>query len=157
MRVRRASVVWLLFTALAAACGPAAAPGPPTVEQAGAYLAQLVDLARAGDFETLCDMADDGNCERKLDDAGRDRVPIEPPTITGARLVPDTSSGDQRSLGGIVLVLCGIDALGEPYESEMLVFREGERLRAINPVYWAGNGIAATGEPVTSITPASQC
>lgn len=140
-----------------AACGPAVPAGPPTVGQASAYLDEIVALARAGDFEALCDLAGDGNCERKLDDAGRDRVPVDPPTISGARLIPDTTSGDLRSLGGIVLVLCGSDAHGEPYESEMLVFRERDRLRAINPVYWAGIGIAAVGEPVTSIASPSRC
>jgi hypothetical protein len=145
MRVHRTLVLLPLAIALAAGCGPAVPSGPPTVEQASTYLDEIVALARAGDFQTLCTMTGDGNCARKLDDAGRERVPADPPTIVGARLVPETTSGDQISLGGLVLELCGTDALGEPYESEMLVFREGEHLRVINPAYWAGAGIAATG------------
>ena len=79
-----------------------------------------------------------------LEDAGRDAVPPGPPTIVRTGTVPTTSSGDQTSLGGIVFVLCGIDGHGDHYDSEMLVFHDGNGLRAINPVYWGRTRIAGS-------------
>jgi hypothetical protein len=153
MRMRGGS----LLLAIAVAACSAQQRTPPTVDEAQAFLAEMTALARAGDFEGLCEVAGDGNCERKLDDAGRDRVPSEAPTVVGARLVPSSTSGDQTSLGGLVLVMCGVDGLGSPYESEMLVFRDPSMtLRAINPVYWHNITVASGGEPITSI-PAKSC
>ena len=44
--------------------------------------------------------------------------------------------------GGIVLILCGIDANGDHFDSEMLVFHDGTGLALINPVYWGQRELA---------------
>ena len=53
------------------------------------------------------------------------------------------ASGPRPRTGGYVLELCGQDLDGDPYYSEVLVFRDvaGE-LRAIEPLYWMGITIA---------------
>ncbi len=109
--------------------------------------------------DALCTVAGDGNCERKLDEVGRDRAPAEPPVVRSSEVVSTTSSSDQASLGGLVLVMCGTDALGSRYESEMLVFRDRDMtLRAINPVYWGGYGIGTGGQTtIRSPAPTSGC
>jgi hypothetical protein len=145
----------LLLVLAVAACTSAGPPAGtiPSVEDAQRHLDEIVRLARAGDFEGMCALGD-GNCERILEMTGRDAVPPDPPDIVGTRMVPTTTSDGQHSFGGIVLVLCGIDGRGERYDSEMLVFNDGNGLRSINPVYWSQTRIAAqpltqTFEPVS--------
>lgn len=143
MRIRRTAA--LIVVLAIAACSPAgpAAGTIPSVQQAQRHLDEIVRLARTGDFEGMCALGD-GNCEDSLEIAGRDAVPPGPPKVIGTRTVPTSSSNGQQSLGGIVFVLCGIDGRGEPYDSEMLVFNDGDGLRAINPVYWSRTRIADT-------------
>ncbi len=138
MRPPDVALAALLILAVAA-CSTQAQADPPTSDEAQAFLDELVVLAQQGDFAGLCDLAGDGNCERKLDEAGRDRVPAAAPRVERSELLPTTAAGDQTSVGGRVVVLSGVDALGAPYESEMLVFRDREgTMRAINPAYWGG-------------------
>jgi hypothetical protein len=132
----------LLAVALAVAgCG--ADPGsPPTEAEARAFLDRVVTLAQAGDFDALCAIGA-GNCESILEEAGRE-VPNGLPRIVGTRTLPST----ETSIGGVVLELCGTLDSGDPYYSEMLVFRDLIRtggidgLHAIEPIYWSGMGIA---------------
>jgi hypothetical protein len=135
---------------------PGAGSAEPTVAEAQAFLAQVVALAQHGDFEGLCSIGD-GNCERLLDQAGREAVPREPPAVVGVRFLPTTRTGDQVSAGGVILEMCGRDAAGKPYHSEMLVFRDGSSLRAINPVYWGNTGIAEGNTTPASIGPTPSC
>ena len=139
--------VLVLAVAACASAGPPAGT-IPSVADAQRHLDEIVRLARAGDFEALCALGD-GNCENSLEFAGRDAVPREPPTIVGTRTIPSTSSSGQQSLGGVVLILCGIDGRGEPYDSEMLIFNDGAGLRAINPVYWSRTRIASSPQTQT--------
>ena len=126
----------------------------PSVEQARRHLDEVVRLARAGDFAGMCALGD-ANCERILDMAGRDAVPPDAPKVVGVRTVPTTSSSGQQSFGGIVFVLCGIDGRGQPYDSEMLVFNDGNGLRAINPVYWSRTRIASSPQTEATFEPVS--
>ena len=137
--------VSLIGVALAVLTGCSSAPsfGPVATEaEARAFLDRAVELAMAGDFAGLCAIGG-GNCEHFLEDAGRD-VPAQPPTSVGIRH-PDQT---ERSAGGVVLELCGTHDSGEPYYSEMLVFRDLVRtgglggLHAIEPIYWSGMLIA---------------
>lgn len=139
-----------------AACTPAGPPAGtiPSVEQARRHLDAVVRLALAGDFDGMCALAD-GNCERILDMVGRDAVPPDPPRIVGTRTVPTTSSNGQQSFGGVVLVLCGVDGRGKPYDSEMLVFNDGNGLRAINAVYWGPTRIASSPQTEATFEPVS--
>jgi hypothetical protein len=142
--VRRALLV--AVAGLVAGCSAGSPPAGtiPTAEEARGLLDQLVSRARARDFEGLCALGD-GNCEQSLEEAGRDAIPPRPPTIVGTSIIPTSTTAEgQRSFGGVVLVLCGIDGHGEHYDSEMLVFHGGNGLRAINPIYWGRTRIAAT-------------
>ena len=102
-------------------------------------------MAQRGDFDGLCAVGD-GNCGRELDTAGRDAVPPDAPTVAATRALATTTESGQQNIGGMVLVLCGTNGRGEPYRSEMLVFRDGGTLRGINTVYWDNFAIAANGE-----------
>ena len=51
-----------------------------------------------------------------------------------------------------MLVLCGVDGHGDHYDSEMLVFHDGNGLAVINPVYWGTTRIAGSANPVTAET-----
>ena len=150
MRIPR-FLVAAAFGIVLAACSSNAPPAGtiPSLDEARGLLDQLVSRARAGDFDELCKVADDGNCERLLDDAGRDAVPPDPPTIVATRVMPTAGSRDQLSPGGIVFVLCGTNAHGDHYDSEMLVLHDGGGLRVLNPVYWGTTRIGDGSSPVT--------
>jgi hypothetical protein len=126
------------------ACDAVGADRQPTVAEAQGYLERVVALAKAHDFDGLCAIAD-GNCRVALDFAGRDNVPADPPTVVGTRFVPTTTNGNTTSVGGVVLELCGSNASGTPYRSEMLVFRYDGQLSAINAVYWQNVGVSSGG------------
>lgn len=146
-----AALLLVLAVAACTTAGPAAGT-IPTIEEAQRHLDEIVRLARAGDFEGLCALGD-GNCERILEMAGRDAVPPDPPSVVGTRTVPTTSSNGQQSFGGVVFVLCGIDGRGDHYDSEMLVFHDGNGLRAINPVYWGRTRIASSPQTESTFEP----
>lgn len=156
---RRLRIIVTLAILAISACGPAqpqASSSEPTLAEAQGFLAQVVTLAQRGDFKGLCAIGD-GNCERSLDMAGRNAVPREPPAVIGVRLLPTTQTGDQLSIGGVILEMCGRDAAGTPYHSEMLVFRDRSTLRAINPVYWGNIKIAGGNSTPASVAPSASC
>jgi hypothetical protein len=95
----------------------------------------------SGDFEALCALGG-GNCERLLEDASVAAVAADPPRILETRVVPPKGRDDAVSTGGRLVRLCGVDGLGEPYRTEILVFESEGELRAIEPVYWSGYRIA---------------
>ena len=146
----------LLLVLAVAACTSAGPPAGtiPTIEEAQRHLDEIVRLARAGDFEGVCALGD-LNCDNSLEIAGRDAVPPDPPTVVGTRTVPTTSSNGQQSFGGVVFVLCGIDGRGDHYDSEMLVFHDGNGLRAINPVYWGRTRIDSSPQTEPTFAPVS--
>lgn len=139
-----ASTVTLIL-ATVVACGPTAAADierAPTPAEAEAYLTRVVELARAPDFAGLCALGG-GNCEKILEVAGRDAVPALPPTLVDQFELPARHNADgSTDVGGRVLVLCGIDGQARPYRTEMPVFFHGSEMRAIEPIYWSGIGIA---------------
>ncbi len=149
-------LVAIAVVVLACSSGAPPAGTIPTVGEARGFLDQVVALAQAGDFDGLCAVGD-GNCRRHLEDAGRDAVPPGPPTIVMTETIPTTSAGGQRSFGGMVLVLCGINGHGDHYDSEMLVFHDGNGLRAINPVYWGRTRIAGSPATEERIAPPVMC
>jgi hypothetical protein len=155
-RGRHLLALLVLCAVSACAVGPDASRAGPTVDEARQFLAQAVALAQRGDFTGLCAIGD-GNCKRSLDMAGRDAVPPAPPTVVGVRILPTTTTGDQVSIGGVVLELCGRDAAGKPYHSEMLVSRDGSGLWAINPVYWGNTTIAEGNSTAASPAPGPPC
>jgi hypothetical protein len=141
------------LAAAAVACAPVASTSAiPTYHEATSFLASVVALAQARDFDRLCGLGG-GTCRSTLQGAGLDAVPATPPGIAGSRVVqPTQGTGGKTTAGGLVLQLCGLDGLGRPYSTEMLVFRDGATLLAIEPVYWSGMRIAT--DPTTPGEPA---
>ena len=116
-------------------------PPPPADAQARAALDRAVAYARALDFDGLCSLSD-GNCSIILQQAGRDAVPPDPPTVYGGRVLQPTQLANGAwDGGGRVLQVCGIDGRGNPYRSEVLAFTTGSTVTLINPIYWSGVGI----------------
>jgi hypothetical protein len=139
--MRHAAAVGLVL-ATAVACGlPMAAevnPAPPPSETAAvAYLREVVEIVAAGDLERLCALGG-GACRRELE-FGMPAVPRTPPRLVGSVEVPTTWNPDGTwNAGGRLLMLCGVDGLGSPYYSEVLVFEEARRLIGREPVFWTG-------------------
>jgi hypothetical protein len=124
-----------------AAC-TAQQPPPPSEAEARAFLDEIVATALRQDFEALCALGG-GSCESLLVDRGGRDVPPDRPTVVGIRFVDQQASGPRPRTGGYILELCGLDLDGDPYYSEMLVFRDfAGDLRAIEPLYWMGITIA---------------
>jgi hypothetical protein len=118
---------------------------PVSEADARSYLNRMVAAAQAGDFEALCTLNGSvGNCRRMLETACdpstappviscKETVPEDPPTVVATRNSPGGGYAER------LLVVRGVDGAGNPYETEVLVFRENRRsLKAINSVYWSG-------------------
>jgi hypothetical protein len=150
----RSTLTLLAFGVLLLGC--ASGPTPPSavvsLEEARGFLARIVNAAQSGNLDAICQIADggNGNCRQYLKDAPAGSAPHLPPVVYGFRTIPTTD----RQTGGTVLGLCGVDGLGQPYRSEILIFRWGQGLQAINAVYWRSGGIAQAGD-TTAIEPAA--
>jgi hypothetical protein len=144
---------------LLAGCGllaPARTPNPPpSVADARALLDEVIDAGIARDFDRLCANAT-GTCESELEGA-EDLAPTEPPVVVDVSIHEPVEQGGGWTSGGVLFVLCGVDAAGDAYESEVLVFDDdGRRLLAAAAVYWrgtrigfssGGDGVHVGGEP----------
>lgn len=155
MRHRAQSGLIALTILLVAACGGSPA-SPPTVTEAQSLLDRLVVLAHQGDFAGLCAVGGDLNCIDHLDRAGRDAVPSDPPRVIASTVIPSSTVNGQQSIGGLVLTVCGVDGRQRPYRSEVLVFRNGSTLAAINPIYWDGISITGGNPPVSAASPSAR-
>jgi hypothetical protein len=121
---------------------------PVTEKEARSYLDKMVAAAEKKDFEKLCELNGSVlNCRRQLDIgcdetpgsapaiSCRDTVPSQAPSVVATRYSEKKSSNDTP---GRVLVVRGIDGMGEQYETEVFVFRENRHhFKAINAVYWS--------------------
>jgi hypothetical protein len=131
---RLIGLVAVLF--VAAACGQAsgrsALRSHPDDQQARADLANIVALAKSGDFSGLCGHGS-ANCEWNLENLGaRSTVPLSDPLVVGSRDVAD----DGDSQGGRLLEVCGLDGAGTAYRSSLLLFGAGGDFTAIEALYW---------------------
>ena len=147
----------LLLVALAAiGCSgaPASVPsgdaGVPSLTEAEHHLDAVVVVVKSGDLTHLCDLGS-ATCQHTLDISDPAAVPTTGPEVLGSRVIGMTAT----SAGGRVLELCGRDGLGHSYYSEMLVFRDGERLLSTGTVYWVG--ITIPGTSTTGQTPPRTC
>lgn len=122
---------------------------PPQIEDARALLDEIIEAGLDRDWQRLCASAS-GTCEAELADV-QDRAPVEPPVVIAASVHQPIVRDESWTSGGVLFTLCGIDGLGDGYESEVLVFNGGTRLMATAAVYWTGTQvhIAAPGEAVT--------
>jgi hypothetical protein len=122
---------------------PAATPFPPPSEaEARQLLGQVVDRVVGGRVDSVCELGS-GTCPAELRNSDRATVPRDGPTVLGSEaLQPSLRSDGNWDLGGLILKLCGRDGEGQPYYSEMLVFRDPQRgLIATNALYWLGSRV----------------
>ena len=150
----------LLFALVASGCSgapttvPSGAAGVPSFAEAEHHLDAAVAVVRSGDLTHLCDLGS-ATCQHTLDISDPAAVPTSGPDVLGSRVIGTTAT----SAGGLVLELCGRDGLGHSYYSEMLVFRDGQRLLSTGTVYWVGitiPGTSTTGQvPPRTCTPTS--
>ena len=159
--LRRHRLLLASIAILAASCSSSYQPTPPpTIAETQAFVAQMVRLAQAGEFEQLCKMGG-GNCERILATAGAENVPVDPPTVARIYVVPSVVHADGSwSQGGQMVEMCGNERSGAPYQTQMIVFRDREQgVIAIEPIYWSGLSISVDAEqPVGPAThPAFAC
>lgn len=136
--LRMAAVMLVL-----AACTDAYAPDYeiPTETEARDFLADAVAEVQDGDFVGLCDLAggSEGNCPVLLQNGVQGAAPADEPQIVDTYVIPTITEADgSQRIGGRVLVACGVDANGEPYRTELLIFWYGTELTALHPVYWSG-------------------
>ena len=140
--VGAAGMTWVC--ALLVACqANVTAPRTPSEDEARAFLARLVQVAETRDVEAVCRVAG-SNCRTIVETAGgEDAIPSESPTVLETYVVPTRHLSDGKiETGGRALVVCGVDGLGQPYRTDMLVFESEGSLHAINGVYWSGAGLA---------------
>lgn len=144
----RAAVLTLLVaitSCMPTATGPLP---PPSVDEARALLDEIVAAALDRDFTRLCANAS-GTCEEELE-RFEDLAPSRPPRIAAVTVHHPVGDEEEWTSGGVLFVLCGTDAAGESYESEVLVFDAGDRLLATAAVFWIGTRVVMTapGQPV---------
>lgn len=135
---------------LVAGCG-LLGPSLPSEAEARSHLARIVSVVTSGNLSALCELAS-ATCDIDLRNIELAKVPKAGPLTVSGSVIPTTKNADgSQNVGGYLLQLCGVDGTGATYHSEMLVFRDGDRLRAINAFYWLGATIARS--PVTGGPP----
>jgi len=117
-------------------------PGPPSDGEARAYLDRVVDLVLGERLNELC-RTGSGTCERTLSRADPATVPTTRPVVLGTRILPAWRGDGSSVVGGRIIDLCGIDGRGNVYRSEILVFRDADRIIGKEPVFWIGLRIAS--------------
>lgn len=146
MVVRKQALALSLVLGLLVGCASSTPAGRPvTMEEASAFLDELVQTTLTGDLERLCGSlaSTDPSCEVLLAHHGK-RLPTTQPQLLCSYELSTRQEEGFTALGGRVLVLAGIDGAGKQYETELLIFQDGKELRAINAVWWSGMGIGVT-------------
>jgi hypothetical protein len=128
---------------LPAGCGllPSAPPPAPSVEEARAHLDELFEAGTARDFDRLCGLAGTPICTDLLQGAEH-LAPAVAPDVVDVSVHEPTPVGEGYASGGVLFVLCGVDAAGEPFESEVLVSRTPNgSFHVVSSVWWTGTGV----------------
>jgi hypothetical protein len=119
-------------------------PPVPAEDAARAFVDNLVELAKAGRFDDLCQLGG-GYCESALAAVGSGTVPASGPTIVETHELSSVRRSDGTiETGGRIVSVCGLDQTGRGYLTEVLVFYDQGELRALNPIYWSGTRIDTT-------------
>lgn len=118
----------------------------------------FVQVAETRDVEAVCRVAG-SNCRTIVETAGgEDAIPSESPTVLETYVVPTRHLSDGKiETGGRALVVCGVDGLGQPYRTDMLVFESDGSLHAINGVYWSGAGVGGADHRTATARRARSC
>lgn len=139
----RLSLVLAALAGLSAGCGLIAPtpPPPPSLEDAQSLLDDLVEAGIARDFARLCGLAASDTCQDLLE-GHEGLVPAAAPAIVQTDVYEPEPAGNGFTGGGVLFVLCGTDAAGDPFESELLVSRNLDgTLFAIPAVWWTGTRV----------------
>lgn len=122
-----------LILAACVSCGDATDTRPVTREEAEHALADVVAIARSGNFDALCSYqgVNQAMCERQLEFAGVPAPSTAPAVAASRELRADPHPG-------LVLRLCGTKDSGEQYVSDLAVWRVDGKIEVQNPVYWSG-------------------
>lgn len=128
-----------------------------SVEQATDLLNRAVEYATSHGLDKLCGLSSSSlTCRKQWEDAGEwDAVPAEPPQVVDTYLIPTRKLQDgMTQRGGRLLVVSGIDGMGRPYRTEMLISSGGwlHGLSAMNVVYWSGASIEFDGDGSSTTT-----
>jgi len=128
-----------------------------SVEQATNLLNRAVEYATSHGLDKLCGLSSSSlTCRKQWEDAGEwDAVPAEPPQVVDTYLIPTRKLEDgMTQRGGRLLVVSGIDGMGRPYRTEMLISSGGwlHGLSAMNVVYWSGASIEFDGDVSSTTT-----
>lgn len=143
MRPRSILVLLLVLGLLAGGCQALGIRATVGEAEARDVLTQAVGLTGSGQIGRLCTLspAEASTCSDSLDTAGN-VVPDSGPEIVC--IVPAPSSGPLR--GGQVLVLEGIDAVGDPYTTEFIVYDSGQGVGVLDAVWWSGLSVVSYAE-----------
>jgi hypothetical protein len=167
-------VLWTIIAVVIVLCSSAAIAvfagngndAEVRVEEATNLLSQAVAYAQARSLDKLYDIAgSEGICRSQWELAGGEQaVPDDPPEIVDTYLLSTVHlKNGGKAVGGRVLVLEGVDGLGEPYRTEFFVFRSRDSglngLAVTNVIYWSGYGIAQPDEDglvTTALSPSPE-
>jgi hypothetical protein len=155
---RIAATLCAIVALATAACSNTALQPHPSDETARALVQTLASNAMNEDWAALCAMSD-ASCEKQLDRLGaRDTVPSAAPVVLGTADVPDSTQGGGRVQGGRRVDLCGLDAVGNPYRSSILIFGPDDHPTVISPIYWVSGGYSGANiAPAPTPEPDSRC
>jgi hypothetical protein len=110
--------------------------------QSKEILNTIIMFASTKNVEKLCSFgASTTMTTRQLEDVGGwESLPSTPPTITNTYVINSIETKSSIVLGGRVLILDGIDGLGNNYQTEFLVAYDSATKRIIvpYPIYWSG-------------------
>jgi hypothetical protein len=125
----------VVLALLASACQALGIRSSVDEAQARDLLTQAVGLTASGQLDQLCELspADASTCSDSLETAGA-VAPSSGPEIVCAVEAPET--GPLR--GGHVLVLEGVDAVGDRYTTEFIVYDDGSGVGVLDAVFWSG-------------------
>lgn len=146
MRRRRRALGGLgagLALLLAAGCAQLGFRPSVGHDQARDLLDRAVALVRVDEVAQLCTLSavEGSTCADSLEEVG-DLAPADPPTVLCS--VPLPSYGPLRN--GHALVVQGIDAAGDPYITEWLVWHDGHAVHVLDAIYWSGLAVESYTE-----------
>lgn len=137
----------ILLAVVLASCSNEASPAAVSEQEARDLLRAVAADVRDNGPEAACThAATQANCRQLLADSGAPGV--EPPSVACALRV--MADGDR--VRGVLLVTEGMDDTGSPYRSQFLAIGTEDGVRAQNPVYWSGVGVATAGAEVVPMT-----
>lgn len=116
-------------------------PVTVSTEEALLFFQNIVKETLEGRFDLLCkNAANETRCKHDVLDIGM-LTPVTEPVIRC--VYSDRVSVSEDSPLGQVIVVEGENRLGEPFTTEVFVFRDGGRLVAKNILWWSGLGYSS--------------